>query len=208
MNPEETDINMWRDEIGQLREKSKAYLDKQDLIAFYGSSSLRLWENMDEYLKPHQVINLGFGGSSYFWCDYHFEEVFELLRPKKMVLYAGDNDLENGTPKDKILGFILSLLDKIRKKYGEIPISIINVKPSPIRVHLREKIENLNSELLSITKKLNQGSYINIYREMLNFDGTVRPELFLEDQLHLNLKGYALWGKVIKDHLDKQANLL
>ena len=207
MNPEEVDIHMWRDEIRQLREKSKSYSEKENLIAFYGSSTIRLWENMDEDLKPHQVINLGFGGSSYWWCDYHFEEVFEFLQPKKMVLYAGDNDLENNTPKDKILGFISSLVDKIGRKYGGIPIIIIGVKPSPVRVQLREKIENLNSSLLSITKQLNHGSYINIYREMLNFDGTVRPELFMEDQLHLNLKGYALWKKVIKDHLDKQANL-
>ena len=202
------DLNKWSSEIRQLREKSKAYVDKENLIAFYGSSSVRLWGNMDEDLKPHQVINLGFGGSSYWWCDYHFEEVFEFLQPKKMVLYAGDNDLENNTPKEEILGFISSLIDKIRRKYGEIPISIISVKPSPIRVHLREKIENLNSALLYISRQLPHGSYINIYREMLNFDGTVRPELFLEDQLHLNLKGYALWRKVIKDHLDKQANLL
>ena len=92
-----------------------------------------------------------------------------------MVLYAGDNDLENNTPEDKILGYITSLIDNIKRKYGDIPISIIGVKPSPIRVHLREKIEHLNLELLSITKHLNHGSYINIYREMLNFDGTVRP---------------------------------
>ena len=47
MNPEAADINMWRDEISQLRKKTKSYSDKENLIAFYGSSSVRLWENMD-----------------------------------------------------------------------------------------------------------------------------------------------------------------
>lgn len=204
MNPEEDDVNIWQEEISLLTKKSESLCDKKDLIAFYGSSSIRLWEFMESDLTPHEVVNLGFGGSSYYWCDLHFEEVFKELKPKKIILYAGDNDLENDTPQHVILGYILSLINKIKKKYGDIPMAIISVKPSPIRLHLKEKIESLNAELLGITKNLKYGSYINIYREMLNFDGTVRPELFLEDQLHLNLKGYELWKDVIKDHLDHE----
>ena len=204
MNPEPDDLNMWEEEISLLVQKSRNYREQNDLIAFYGSSSIRLWEQMESDLTPHQVLNLGFGGSSYFWCDLHFEEVFQALNPKKIVLYAGDNDLENDTPHEVILGHILSLINKIRNKYGNIPLGIISVKPSPIRLYLKEKIELLNSELLTISRNLENGSYINIYREMLNFDGTVRPELFLEDQLHLNPKGYELWKDVIKDHLDHE----
>ena len=204
MNPEPDDLNMWEEEISLLVQKSRNYREQNDLIAFYGSSSIRLWEQMESDLTPHQVLNLGFGGSSYFWCDLHFEEVFQALNPKKIVLYAGDNDLENDTPHEVILGYILSLINKIRNKYGNIPLGIISVKPSPIRLYLKEKIELLNSELLTISRNLENGSYINIYREMLNFDGTVRPELFLEDQLHLNPKGYELWKDVIKDHLDHE----
>ena len=204
MNPEPDDLNMWEEEISLLVQKSRNYGEQNDLIAFYGSSSIRLWEQMESDLTPHQVLNLGFGGSSYFWCDLHFEEVFQALNPKKIVLYAGDNDLENDTPHEVILGHILSLINKIRNKYGNIPLGIISVKPSPIRLYLKEKIELLNSVLLAISRNLENGSYINIYREMLNFDGTVRPELFLEDQLHLNPKGYELWKDVIKDHLDHE----
>lgn len=203
MNPEEEEINIWKEEISILRERAKTIGEQPNLIAFYGSSSIRMWENMENDLAPHHVINLGFGGSSYRWCNHFFEEVFEFVKPKKVILYAGDNDLGGNTPQNDIIAYVLSLINKIKNKYGEIPIGIISVKPSPDRLHLKEKIEQLNIELLSITKYLDDGSYINIYREMLNFDGTIRPELFLEDQLHLNLKGYELWRKVLKDHLDK-----
>lgn len=206
MNPSDVEIALWKEEIKQLREKSSALNDEKNLIAFYGSSSIRLWELMESDLTPHNVINLGFGGSSYRWCDFFFEEVFEFIHPSKIILYAGDNDLGGGTPQNVILGHILSLINKIKNKYGEIPIDIISIKPSPDRLHLKEKIEALNSELLTVTYNLDEGSYINIYREMLNFDGTLRPELFLEDQLHLNTKGYKLWKKVIKDHLDNASS--
>ena len=204
MNPSPEELAGWQAEIRQLREKSKAKQHESGLIAFYGSSSIRLWEDMEEDLIPHNVINLGFGGSSYRWCDHFFEEVFEFVQPSKIILYAGDNDLGGGTPHQEILGHILSLLNKIKRSYGSLPIGLISVKPSPDRLHLKEKIETLNSELLSISRHLRAGSYINIYREMLNFDGTLRPELFLEDQLHLNTKGYKLWKKVVKDHLDNE----
>lgn len=204
MNPSDEEIALWEEEIKQLREKSKGLKDQQNLIAFYGSSSIRLWDSMEYDLTPHKVINLGFGGSSYRWCNFFFEEVFEFIHPSKVILYAGDNDLEGGTPLDEILGHILSLITKIQNKYGKIPIDIISIKPSPDRLHLKDKIEILNSELVTISRKLEDGSYINIYREMLNFDGTLRPELFVDDQLHLNTKGYKLWKKVVKDHLDNE----
>ena len=206
MNPTQEELEIWKAEIDQLRLKSQALEPKANLVAFYGSSSIRLWEDMEQALAPHHVINLGFGGSSYRWCDYYFEEVFQYVNPQRIILYAGDNDLGGNTPQHEILGFISSLLSKIKNKYGNIPIGIISVKPSPDRLHLKEKIEQLNAQLVSITNALEDGSYINIYREMLNFDGTLRPELFVEDQLHLNPKGYELWKKVIKDHLDQVAN--
>ena len=204
MNPSEEELNIWKEEIAAIRSKSKKLTDQTGLTAFYGSSSIRLWSTMEEDLAPHHVMNLGFGGSSYRWCDHFFDEVFEFVRPSRIILYAGDNDLGGNTPHHEIQAFILSLLNKIKGKYGNIPIGIISVKPSPDRLHLKEKIELLNAELLSISNHLEQGSYINIYREMLSFDGTLRPELFVEDQLHLNPKGYELWKKVIKDHLDIQ----
>ena len=123
------DESMWDDEIRLLGRKTSSLAEKEDLIVFYGSSSIRLWEQMHDDLKPHKVLNLGFGGSSYFWCDHYFEEVFKDLKPKKIILYAGDNDLENDTPREVILGYILSLIKKIENKYGSIPIAIIRVTP-------------------------------------------------------------------------------
>ena len=43
--------------------------------------------------------------------------------------------------------------------------------------------------------------YIDVFTPMLGEDGRPRPELFIEDKLHLNAKGYALWKQVIAPHL-------
>ncbi len=38
--------------------------------------------------------------------------------------------------------------------------------------------------------------YLNIYDHMLSEKGEIREELFTEDSLHMNRKGYILWKKL------------
>ncbi len=202
MNQEIQDIRTeWGEEIHQLRENSRQHVEVHDLIAFYGSSSIRLWDNMQNDLYPLSVANMAFGGSSYFLCDYFFEEIFEFITPSKLVLYAGDNDLGNEVPEADILKSVNNLIRKVDNKFGAIPISIISVKPSPDREHLREEIESLNGRLSELIDERPNGSFIDIYSAMLTPNRTLRPELYIEDQLHINEKGYEIWKRVIKEDL-------
>ena len=47
----------------------------------------------------------------------------------------------------------------------------------------------------------------NVRSEMLNQDGTRMPELFIEDGLHMNKKGYEVWTKKVRESLSKDFNL-
>jgi lysophospholipase L1-like esterase len=38
---------------------------------------------------------------------------------------------------------------------------------------------------------------------MLKADGTPMTDIFLEDNLHMNAKGYAIWQKIIEPYLLK-----
>ena len=194
---------LWRGDIEKLRERSKSYVEKENLIAFYGSSSIRMWDHIEEDLAPHSTINLGFGGSSYYWCDFFFKEVFEFIRPSKLILYAGDNDLGSNIPQDEVLDSVKNLITKIDEQLGLIPLAIISVKPSPERTYLREKIKNLNEALSNLIHKRSNGSFIEIHSQMLDDQGQVRQELYLDDQLHMNLEGYKIWGQVISKHLNR-----
>jgi lysophospholipase L1-like esterase len=42
---------------------------------------------------------------------------------------------------------------------------------------------------------------------MLNQDGTRMPELFIEDGLHMNEKGYEVWTKKVRESLGKKFDL-
>lgn len=195
---------VWRKEIQELRELCKTNAQTVKPIAFYGSSSIRLWDSIKEDLSPLPVINLGFGGSSYFWCDHFFEDVFEFVRPSKVILYAGDNDLGTGVPEVDIINSVQKLMAKIVARYGDIPIAIISVKPSPDREHLKAQIKSLNNKLSDLVQERRKSSFIDIHSAMLHSNGKIRPELYIEDQLHINGQGYEIWKQVIRHHIIKR----
>ena len=200
MESNHQEITMWEEEIESLRRKVNTTQVKDHLNAFYGSSSIRLWESMMEDLEPHPVINLGFGGSSYYWCNYYFERVFDGLQPKKIILYAGDNDLGTETPMPEIETNLQSLLNKIENHSPGTNIAIISVKPSPDRAYLRDSIEELNKKIKLIVEEKG-GDFIDLYSKMLSSDGSYRPALFTEDMLHMNELGYDIWKSQLMTYL-------
>ncbi|MEM6360100.1 MAG: GDSL-type esterase/lipase family protein [Bacteroidota bacterium] len=201
----EPELGIWRQEISALKQKVKTQKHTPNLTAFYGSSSIRLWETMSKDLAPYKVINLGFGGSTFGLCSYFFDEVFEHFTPREIVLYGGDNDLSKISPRETVTN-LKALISKIIKKYENPALSLISIKPSPERAYLEEQILLLNEELKRIIEAAPNGRYIDIHPQMLDPKGDPIPELFMDDQLHMNSQGYKIWKEVVTDHLKQRFN--
>ena len=61
----------FRDEIREL-EKIKV---APGGVVFYGSSTIRLWDSLEQDLMPLPVYNLGFGGSTLRACEEAFSKL-------------------------------------------------------------------------------------------------------------------------------------
>lgn len=194
------DIHCYDQEIGILEKSIKALPKGQPAVAFYGSSSIRLWLNMARDLYPLTLINLGFGGSSYWWCLHHFDRLFnESWTPKEIVLYIGDNDLGHGATYDEVIQGYHSMKAKIRKKYPDIIIHYISIKPSPLRDYLIPTIKAVNKTIEKDIDADEAMRYINVFDGMLdghNPDTTY----YLSDLLHLNRRGYQVWKNIVRKH--------
>lgn len=188
-------------EIQALENKVLDHPSQDNLIAFYGSSSIRLWETLEEDLSPLNVINLGFGGSSFSWCIYYFDRVFTRIKPSRVIIYVGDNDLAAGIPPEKVLKKFRMLTKMVRMNYPNIPMDFISIKPSPIRTHLLPEIQLTNQLIRKELLAMGKASLIDVHNSMLNENGVARPELYVEDQLHLNADGYRIWKGVVRKHL-------
>ncbi len=174
-------------------------------ILFIGSSSFTNWKDVQEYFPGKRILNRAFGGSALtdlITCRY---DVIFPYQPKQIVIYCGENDFaaSDTVTVDMVTDRFKTLYALIRSKYKTVPVAYISMKPSPSRELLLQKFKEANKQIHQFIKSKPNAVFINVYPAMLNIDGSVRAELFLEDQLHMNTKGYMLWKKIIQPYLLK-----
>ena len=99
--------------------------------------------------------------------------------------------------------YIKELLKMIRDNMGHPDIAVISAKPSPRRWNLKDKYEDLNARFRKLASEDQDLTYIDVYSYMLNGLGRPKPELFLEDSLHMTEKGYKIWEEQIRPFIEK-----
>ncbi|MGI8600636.1 MAG: GDSL-type esterase/lipase family protein [Chitinophagaceae bacterium] len=174
-------------------------------ILFIGSSSITNWKDIKDYFPHHTIINRGFGGSQLTDIIYYANDVIYPYNPKQVVIYAGENDLAySDTVKAiHVLERFKTLYSLIRKKYSDIPVVYISIKPSVARKFLMPKMEEANKLIKEFLCSEKNASFVNVYSKMLLPDGSPDPIIFLDDNLHMNSKGYAIWQRAIEPYLLK-----
>jgi len=85
----------------------------------------------------------------------------------------------------------------------QVPVDFISLKPSPSRARLKSKMLEANSLIKKYLAKQKNTSFVDVYHKMLNEAGKPKPEIYVEDSLHMNAKGYAIWQKIIEPYLVK-----
>ncbi len=176
-------------------------VDRKDLILFTGSSSIRMWADLKKAFPEHNVVNLGFGGSAMADLLYFTDKIILQFKPKQILIYEGDNDISMGRTPEQILGAADSILARIRQELPKTEVVFISPKPSISRWHLKEKYETFNMRLQAWTKKKSNVRYADVWTPMLKKDGSVRDDIFLADNLHMNDKGYAIWTAALRKYL-------
>lgn len=184
-------------EVRSLEQALRSDPPPADVIAFYGSSSIRLWTTLTDDFPDLPVVNLGFGGSTLAACVYFFERLVLPCNPRAIVFYAGDNDLGDGQTAEQVQESFQNLRAKVRTYFGAIRFAFISVKPSVSRIYIREQIERTNRLIRAELAQWPTASYIDIYHAMLDMHGQPRRELFAEDGLHLSSAGYRLWAQML-----------
>jgi lysophospholipase L1-like esterase len=190
----------YEDEVKRLEAERLNYKYTPETI-FYGSSSIRMWDNLYKDFADFKPANLGFGGSTLAACVWYFDRILLPLKPKQIIFYAGDNDLGDGRHPEEVYIFFQQMMARVTAAYREVPFAYISIKPSIARWNLNESIKYANKLIAGEIAKHPNASYIDVYSGMLNTAGQPRPELFLADGLHLSAKGYDLWKPAVAKYL-------
>lgn len=190
-------------EVKNLIAKDSLITNKENIILFTGSSSIGFWKDMRSYFPDKNILNRGFGGSTMRDLVYFTPQVILPYNPKTIFIYEGDNDITLGREPQEILASADSVLNQIRTNLPEtIKVYFISAKPSVARWHLKDQYLAYNKALEAWTKNKNNVYFIDIWLPMLDKNGIVRKDLFIDDNLHMNKKGYDLWFKEIKQYVN------
>ena len=169
----------------------------KETYVFVGSSSIRFWDTLPILFPDKQVVNSGFGGSMASDVLAYLEELVLDYQPKKVFLYEGDNDIFEKKGPTKVLRQTRRIIRRIQKYNGPTPVVLIGAKPSIVRWHLKKRYEKLNRKLNEFSSEEPLVSYMDVWDSMVDEKG-IREEIFLEDGLHMNEKGYAIWERILE----------
>lgn len=202
--PEPPPPPFWSD-IQNFKKQDSASFPPKNAILFIGSSSFTMWKGVQDSFPGYTIINRGFGGSTLLDQLRYEKDIIFPYQPKQIIIYCGENDLASSDTVTSAIVFdrFKELFQKIRGKFTDLPIAYVSMKPSPSRRHLFSKMREGNQLIKDFLSSQKNGVFVDVHQPMLNGSGQPIPEIFLEDSLHMNAKGYAIWKKEIEPYLIK-----
>jgi lysophospholipase L1-like esterase len=188
--------------IAGFEEADKASMPPKCATLFVGSSSIRFWRSLKEDFPDRTVINRGFGGSTVWEVNAYFDRIVTPYRPKEIVYYAGENDINaKRTPDDAYADFVGFMRMK-DKALGKTPVWFISSKPSKLRFDQMPAQAQFNAKVKALADRRDDLAYIDVVQPMLKPDGSPK-DIFVEDNLHMTPEGYAIWTPIVDAALDK-----
>ena len=193
--------NLWDKEINAFAEIDRKQTPPANAVLFVGSSSIRMWTNLRSSFPRIKVINRGFGGSRLEDVNYYFDKIVTPYNPKTIVLYAGENDLDEGIAPEKVLEQYRNFAAMVSLKFPKTTVLYISLKPSPARWKMADKFKQTNALIKAEIQKDYRVQFVDVWTPMLDEKGEPKSEIFLEDKLHLNEKGYTIWRGILQRYL-------
>jgi lysophospholipase L1-like esterase len=199
------EVKAWESDIEKFEQLdiSKSY--PSDAILFAGSSSIRLWSTIGKDMMPYNVIQRGYGGAKLSDFAVYVDRIIYPHSCQAIVIFVA-NDI-SGNENDKSPLEVSQLFRKtlyiIRRKFTDTPVFWISITPTPSRWPVWPEIKEANGMIKEICESHRNTYFIDTEKYFLNSSGLPRTELFLDDKLHLNDDGYAIWTGIIKNDLNE-----
>jgi lysophospholipase L1-like esterase len=168
-------------------------------IAFYGSSSFRIWSSITEDLGSLDVVNLGFGGGTFLSGIHYMDQLLTPLRPSRIALYFGENDIaSDGLTAHTTLGHLKDLRERISRVIPQSEVFVLSIKHSPARWIYRHEFDLFNRLASDWCGGRDDTSWIELGTGLIGEKGLPMFRYYLPDLVHMNAAGYAVWSASLK----------
>ncbi|HUR36088.1 MAG TPA: GDSL-type esterase/lipase family protein [Vicinamibacterales bacterium] len=189
----------WDPAIARFEAQDKVAPPPQNGIVFIGASSIVRWNLPESFPElGAEAINRGFGGSQSVDSVRYVERIVIPYRPRTVVYYAGDNDVEAGVPASEIAHQFARFEQKVHAALPGTRVIFISIKPSIRRWKWVDTIRTANALVKAYCLKAGNTRFVDIENQMLGADGKPNPDLLVADGLHMTPAGYRVWTEALK----------
>ncbi|MEZ4886997.1 MAG: SGNH/GDSL hydrolase family protein [Chitinophagales bacterium] len=192
------DIHRFDEAIAAFQKEDHEQGIRKGEILFTGSSSIRFWVTLKEDMEGLAVLNRGFGGSTLPEAVHYADQIIFPYEPEIIVLYSGENDISEGRTPQEAFDSFKELTAQITAKLPNTKLFYLCMKPSIARWEMWPKMEDANKLFADYLAEQPNMEYVDISAPMLDESGEPKKDIFVEDMLHMNEKGYAAWTKIVK----------
>jgi len=191
-------------EIRSFKHQDSLSFPKSGGILFIGSSSIRKWTDLEQRFAGQPIIRRGVGGCQ-LWqiADYFTPYILFPYNPRKIFIYAGENDIAEGKSAEFVADNFTKLWIMINQKLPSAEIYFLSIKPSPSREKYFTEVDKANALIKAYLKGKPKSHFIDV-STVIYKSGTTMPDssLFQSDYLHLNSKGYDKWQQVLTPYVN------
>lgn len=160
------------------------------------------------------IVNHGFGTSSADDLLYYYDRMVRPYKPRALVLTTMSNDAGFGYSAKDIMEILARIVQWAQADFPGIPIYCFSDEPSIKRkgvtdfyTRIRDEFNQMLEAFCAVTEHC---IYVPIEKQPFFYDDPadigdydkVREDIFHEDKVHLNPKGYALFMDFVRQLLD------
>ncbi len=200
--PADPDPNRFAKEINAFAEWDSKNAIPAAPVLFVGSSSIRLWRTHESF-PDLPIINRGFGGSQISDVIHFADRIVLPYQAKVIVFYAGNNDIAAGKSAQRILEDWRRFVKLVLASQPATRVVFLAINPSRSRWPFWPEVKKANALIQEFCRSDPRLVFADGTTLFLGTDGMPDSSLFVQDQLHLNAKGYALWAKALMPILQK-----
>ena len=194
----------WEKEIAAFERSDAVNPPPKGAVEFVGSSTIRLWKNLEQDFPGQRVFNRGFGGSQIEDATHFAPRIIFPYAPSMIFLQAGGNDLNGGKTPDQVFADLKEFVSAVHAKLPQSKIFFISLRPTVKRWKQHEQELALNGLVKDFAQKSQALNYIETYDLSLDTKGQSRSDLFAPDKLHFNAQGYKLLAERVRGALPKR----
>lgn len=176
-------------------------------LVFIGDSITQSWESSgrkiwEKYYANRNAVNMGFGGDKTQHVLWRIENgELDDISPKLVVINIGTNNSWDTNAQQSVDG-VTEVVEKIKKKLPSSEILLLAIFPRGGPADPLRKINDMANHQLASLADDESIHFLDLSENFVNHDGTLR-DLYLQDCVHLNEKGYETWARAMEPTLQE-----